>query len=479
MPLARLNNLLCYFAAFLIFFLPAIDTDLGWHLRYGDYFLQTGHFLKDNTLTYFLADYSWAHSYGLYQVLTAIIYKFSGLLGLAFASAALGTVSFWFFSRLYKTTTVSPLITYSLVTLFGWNVLYLGWRAQVFTFLFLLLELWLLKKSEAEQKWLYILPPLFTLWANIHGGFILGLLILSFKLVDVAQGVLSKPPLRWYRFATFGGVLLLSVGATLVNPYGTGIWQEALKHSQYPLNTLIAEWVRPTLAVSTGGAVITGVLLWQLWSRKNSQRVFYSLALLLSLVLLIQARRNTLIWGLFAALSALEIWENKISDLIKTRIPENLTFLSLTSAVIALFIWIVPNTIELSTSPDAYCQEGLTPYPCKSVDFIRVNYSAVKNIFTAYEWGGFLEWQLPQYKYFVDGRMPAWPALNGESPYATYLKIVQTQTGWDKQLKSYNTDLLLIGNGTFLDLELQKNNSKTWKEVYRDTASVVYTKLIH
>ena len=40
-----------------IFFIAPIDSDLGWHLRYGDYFLKNGKFLKENILTYFLSGY--------------------------------------------------------------------------------------------------------------------------------------------------------------------------------------------------------------------------------------------------------------------------------------------------------------------------------------------------------------------------------------------------------------------------------------
>ena len=70
-----------------LFFLPPRDTDLGWHLRYGQYFFQTGQILKQNLLTFYLPDYIWPNSYGFYQILITFIFNHLGLSGLAVLSS--------------------------------------------------------------------------------------------------------------------------------------------------------------------------------------------------------------------------------------------------------------------------------------------------------------------------------------------------------------------------------------------------------
>ena len=71
--------------------------------------------------------------------------------------------------------------------------------------------------------------------------------------------------------------------------------------------------------------------------------------------------------------------------------------------------------------------------------------------------------------------MPAWKDENGNSPYQVFLEIIQTQPGWNKKLIKWKTDYLLINNGTFLDLLLQKESVKyNWQEVYRDDTAVIY-----
>lgn len=101
------------------------------------------------------------------------------------------------------------------------------------------------------------------------------------------------------------------------------------------------------------------------------------------------------------------------------------------------------------------------------------------NIFNTYEWGGYLIWKLPKMKVFVDGRMPAWKDDFGRYPYAVFLAILQTQPGWNEELRRNKTDYILISPGTFLDLLLQKE-SKTygWQEIYRDKIAVLYQNVL-
>lgn len=469
MPIGRVNNLLCYLVVFLVFFLPAIDTDLGWHLIYGQYILEHGKILKDNTLTYFLPNYHWAYSTGLFDLLTAVLYK-GGLLALALAYSVLMTFCFWLFNRINKLSPAFALCTFLLCTSFGWNVFYLGWRAQVFTFFFLVFELWVLDKSEKNQKMLSSLPMIFAIWANIHGGFVLGLLLLCLKTLE---NLYLK---KWKHALIMSVALVGSALSVLINPYGYRVYQESLLHAQYPLQELIAEWVPPSGFVKGIGAATVGVLMWFLWKTKNPKRIFYSLLLLLGFILSFQARRNTAIFGLFAGGVALNAFRNGLTHIEKHPKFKQISFLALLGLVTILLIFQVPQTVKLSADWKMYCSQGLRTYPCRAIEYVRTNPVPDTNVYTAYEWGGFLEWQLPQYKYFVDGRMPAWPTPSGKSPYTEYLEIIQAKPGYQEKLDKYGTDWLLIGAGTFLDLELGNNKTTLWQNVYRDDITVIYIK---
>ncbi len=139
----------------------------------------------------------------------------------------------------------------------------------------------------------------------------------------------------------------------------------------------------------------------------------------------------------------------------------------------------LPQTLKTNSSWQSYCQASTLNYPCEAVSFLQ-NQSVKGHLFNRYEWGGFLIWQLPEDKIFVDGRMPAWPTSSGKSPYTIYLETLQTQPGWQETLEKYNIGWILISPKTFMDLKLQPAPEDFgWQEVYRDPVSVVYKKYNH
>jgi hypothetical protein len=137
-----------------------------------------------------------------------------------------------------------------------------------------------------------------------------------------------------------------------------------------------------------------------------------------------------------------------------------------------------PKTFMLNNNPDKFCHaRTMFPNPCGAMKFIK-DHNLKGNFFNTFEWGGFLEWESPDSMYFADGRTPAWLTPSQESPYKIYLKILQAQPVWEKQLEAYNINYILISPGTFLDLELKNNQLKySWQAIYQDNRAVLYKKV--
>lgn len=456
------------FVAFL-FFLPPIDTDLGWHLRYGNYFLETGKVLRENTLSYFLSDYNWSHSYTFYQILTALIYKWGNLLGLSFAYSALGLVLFKSFVKVNPQLPRVGFLFFLGACFLGWSTLHLGWRAQIFTILGVVLTIyiWKISKEKEDPRLLFLLPAIFVLWANLHGGFILGLAILSFA--SVSEAICGN----WREFFLILFCTIFSTIAVLLNPFGVGVYQEAIHHIFYPLKYLIAEWV-PLPPLFQGVIGVMGLLiLFLIFLSQNRRHFFWVFCVGLFAYLAFTARRNLPLFGIVSFLGLIDILKDRLYEIENHPgfVPVLLGGLILGFIYLLFPLW---QTIVVDTDFAKYCSEGLVRYPCQEIEYIKMHPLDGQNVYSAFEWGGFLEWQLPQYKYFVDGRMPAWLTHSGESPYTTYLKILQARPGYQEWLDTYGTDWLLIGKGTFLDLELQKGENKIWQEAYRGDGAVIY-----
>jgi len=450
---------LFFISVFLFFFLPALDTDLGWHLNYGQYFFNHGRFLTTNQSSLIMPGYWWPNSYSLYQLLVFGLYKNLGLIGLNLANGFVFLAIGWLIFKISRSlaATVLALI---LITLPGWGILDLGFRAQIFSLLGLTLVYWLLKNWPRHWWWL---PLIFWLWANLHGAFILGLGILAlFSLFNF------KSLKTWL-------ALISSVLTTLINPYGWGIYQEAWRHfNQVRLDQLIAEWVPPSppyLILASAGFLVSLSLVLKL--KKTPYRLSLIIGQLGLLVLTFQARRNLPLYFLSLGLV---IAETKF--LKKYQRDNNLQ--AITQAVISLLLVLalvrLPVNLKTSLSQKAFCENHFVAYPCSAVNWFKNNRPA-GNIFNMYRWGGFLSWQLPQAKILVDGRMPAWPEPSAKSPYTIFLEILQARPGWSRTLRDkYQIDYLFIPPGTFLDLAIQASSPSDWQEIYRDQRAVIYEK---
>ncbi len=476
--------IVCLIIFFLYFFSP-FDTDLGWHLRYGDYFLKTGKLLRENDLTYFLNDYHWAHSYTLYQITVAVIYRISGLFGISLFGSLLAAFGFYLFYLLTDRKLVTAALLFFFVTVFGWTVFDLGFRAQSITFFGLLLTInYLERLMSGRFRLVWFSVPLFLLWANFHGGFILGLAVIAARIASLLIEIIATrlKQKRWEigdlkRLILLVQVLCFGFFASLVNPFGFGVYLTIFRHGQVRMDQLIAEWVPPLPLFSL---LILILCLYYILSviflkKSRSGWLFWLFTLLIFSNQALSARRNLPLFFLMAALA----FYYQLKPYLENR--ERLTFLQkrLTkiSALAVLFLTFclrfwpsLPTIFHF----DLYSDRGYIKYPWAAVEYLKDHPLAGGNVFNAYEWGGFLEWQLPDYKYFVDGRMPAWETPFGESPYSTFIWILHAPPGWEEILNAYKTEAVFIGTGTLLNQALGINDN--WRRIYGDKIAVIYEK---
>jgi len=464
---------LFFISVFFFFFLPPLDTDLGWLLRYGEHFWKTGEILKTNTFTVLNPNYHWPNSYFWYEALIYPIYHTLGFWGLSLLSSIVYISIFYLLYLLTKRNLAVVFLSFPIVVYISWVVFFFGLRAQVFSLLYFLILLLLLTfnnvgKASTPTGLLsvarndYLIPLLFILWTNTHGAFVYGLAVVGI------WGILNQKIVK----LRVGLLLLLSFFATLVSPYGLSIYSEEIRHMVVPLKTLIAEWTTPSLFIAGVVIIITifsifKILLIYKERKLTREHLFYFILLLLFALLSLSAERNL---PYFAFISVIYLGHVFSGD---NRFFSSLNKIFFPFLILLLFVSVnygLLNTVRINSSWNNYCN-AYYPYPYRAVKFLQKEKKG--NVFNAYEWGGFLEWQLPNFIYFVDGRMPAWPTPEGKSPYTIYLEVMQTKTGWNETLSRYKIDYVFIRPGTFLDLELSKGNSK-WKEIYRDQISVIY-----
>lgn len=500
MKLDRLP-LVCVFLSLFAFFIfrstITLDPDFGWHLQFGKLLLRTATVPVNDPYSYTMPSYHFVnHEWGT-DVIIAVIYDNFGMLPLQVGFSLLVLGALYFLAR----STRMRWVTMPLFLVGGTLFEFMGVRPQIITWFFLALIMSLWWQEKVWFRLRFIIPLLFLIWANMHGGFAIGIVVLSIFIIGTM--------LETRHFDKKNAlVLFISFFATLCNPYGYHLWTEVTKSATDPaLRWVIQEWYPAFL--------FTNLAFW-----------VYTL---LSVFLLIRYHRKftitSIIVYVFLLISGLASMRNIPIFVIVSFYPtvqaivylyEEATVLPLgrkrfdTAAIgfsmMSLFLFIPQ--VGAYVYGTAILHEAQGGYPTAAVAYLR-KHLPKGQVFASYDWGGYLIWQLPEKKVFIDGRMPSWrnaSAPKNESTYALgdYLSIIRKDVPFAKESKKYGIDTVLvsttelkqepmkifginmdnipflkkfINNTTFsLAAVVSEIKQMGWKEVYNDKTAVVFEK---
>src|SRR5260370_10748896 len=251
--LQTLHSTQTAFAAILLFALLAMttrnatDPDLWWHLRTGQWIVETGHVPHADPFSFTRAGDPWVSHEWLSEVLFYDLWKHVGAAGLIEFSAIVTTAGFML---LYL---VCPVKKHWAVAATALGALAAapsgGVRPQMFTFTLASLLLWLIASAEERPRLLLWIPPLFLLWLNLHAGFALGpALLLAYGiglLLETAVGNTSWQPARPILLRVL--LLLLACFALVpLNPNGAQLFRYPFDTLRSPgMRSFIGEWLSP------------------------------------------------------------------------------------------------------------------------------------------------------------------------------------------------------------------------------------------
>ena len=397
------------FTLFLFLFAirPISDPDFWWHLKSGETMLHSGGLLQFDPFTFsgdgvvsareaiILKGY-WLWqltAYGLFSIL-----GFNGIFLLNFLTiVAMAGVVTWQLRR----QQVGLALTALLLTagFFLVSAIYTLERPQVVSFLFAAILLALLSRVRDGGELGWTLPLLMLVWANLHGGFVVGdLILLCFAGGAVLEYRHDLPRLRR---------LLLWVGAGLVasllNPNGALAFGEVFNFHQSALMTGIGEYQSTWMKFNGGARMIA--ILWLLialygvgiWSARRLHWPELIVALFLAWFS-VTYMRNV---GFFAVAMLPAIGFSLQQGVSRRQWPlASFVSLLVLSLCTAALLWLSYNLWQ--------GRQGVGPvktiYPEKAISFLHDS-GLQGRMFNSYEYGGYLIWRLaPQIKVFIDGR---------------------------------------------------------------------------
>lgn len=489
MPWKNLSKYIFIFICFLLMFLvmlkPPHDPDMGWHLQNGKYLLE--HNLKIPTTdiySYTMADFPLIMHEWVTDIFMYLIYRFLGLIGLVIFFTLLTVFAFILVAKIVN----APIEYQMIAALLGLiaSLPILGTRAQMVTLFAIALVLFIIYRyrENPKGKIIYFLPLVFLAWVNLHGGFVAGFFILGifsflefikiiFKSIyyKIKQKYLSYKAFSWWEWGKFLIISALAFMATLINPYTYRVYQEIYR----------------TLTDSYAKQVIYE---WMPLSIHNpmSYRFFLYLALLVILAIIAYKKLDFTYLGIslvflyfpFASwrhlplfmIISIPFWVY----ITKYLVGEKLQKIVRSSIFLVIFLLATAIIGYQKISPLVKIDNSViklaqaTSFPYQAIQYLK-NHPVDGNMFNEYNWGGFLIWQYPEKKVFIDGRMTHWEK-NGtrilkESQDA--IKLNNTQAIFDK----YQIKYCFIFQDSALAYVLRLATQQ-WTEVYHDNLTSIF-----
>lgn len=456
---------------FLFFLNPPSDFDFGWHLQYGKYFWEHGSYLWANTFSSTFVNFSWVNHSWLYDILLYPVFAFAGFLGVAILGPVLIFLALKIIFRVVKATPVEQLFGAAGLAFFGIYSLGMGVRSRYPSFIFLAIIYWIIDRARKKFYWFYFLPPLFILWANLHGTYTEGLLFLGLTWLVEIYNVFKDPRKYLYFWLAFGAVIAVTVMATLLNPFGIKIFGEALALVGNPYRRLVLEYA-PLLSLNNpiGLMMILYSLMIPvglLWNRKK-ELIMEAVVLVPFLYLSFDAIRNMSVFMILSIPLIIKIYRP-----LEIKLPPSIWKLITMAVLISLVFRLWPLNLQNYSWKD-YCRFS-THCSVKAVQYLKANPPKGQG-FNFYDWGGFMIWQIPEVKPFIDGRMHLWH--EGDNYIMnTYMQTLQGQGDVEKVFKDFNFTWAIVppGWGIVDKLDSLVKDGK-WRLVYQDQMAIIYVK---
>lgn len=446
-------------AAALIARMRAID--LAYHVRVGELTIRTGDVVRTDPFTFTRAGLPWLNQQWGAQVIFAFAHRLLGWAGVAITHATAMGVGFLFVYRSCVRAGARAR-TSAVLTVLGFLVGAgsLAARPQSLA-IPLFTATWLLLMRRG--RWIWLVPVLAVVWANVHGSFVLAPLLTAFALGDdlVARRPAGQTLL----------VLLATTAATLVNPFGPGVWSYAVEIAgNETIRNSVAEW-RPPLPLSVRGAPfwLSGVAVAAVGvSKRRMVRPVDAARLLVFFALGVPALRATLWWAL-AIPPIVASWYRKADRPVAEETGRSAS----TRAATAILLVLLPISLLLRAGIDPVTGASVRlarDAPEVLVDATTRNLPTGSRLFVFQPFASWFEYSLPANPVLVDSKVEFFPP----AIWRAYTQVIDARDGWERVLDRYRIQGVILPPGSVLARELSLTDG--WRRVARGPAGSVFVR---
>ncbi|TSC87947.1 MAG: hypothetical protein G01um101416_262 [Microgenomates group bacterium Gr01-1014_16] len=483
-----------------------LDPDFGQHLRTGEVIVKSGLPVTD-PFSYTMPDWKYIDHAWLSDVLVWVGYQAGGTEFLAAVYATMAIGALWLVTDKGRWGVVTAIL--GAAVLIGRA----GVRQQVEDWLLIAVILRLLEDA-VWQKWKWVVPVIFGWWVNLHSGVAMGLAILGAGVtgkiltntlpptspsgpspsISQARGFAAGEGSQAVKALFVGGLV---VAAVLINPYGIRLWKEIGEVAgDRSLKTTIAEWLPWYGGVDLAFWMLAAMV--GMWGWKYRRVMGWPERLIVggTFVAGLSSLRHMPVFALTAGWGLGKVWKAFEEDVgVNDEARRRLGGFYKLMVGVAVMVFVVQGGLELWFSRSL---SEASFYPQKAVAWLK-GQPDMGRLFSTYDWGGYLIWKLPEYKTFVDGRMPSWKCsmfnvqclMPGYSAFEEFLDITREGADFEPIFDKHGVEAVLwpkrdlVKTKVWINIELGKPGKKPkplpvrleavgWKMVYEDGAALIF-----
>jgi hypothetical protein len=442
------------------------SIDLVYHLRAGEAILSTHGAPSVDAFTFSMAGRPWLDQQWGAQILLALVYRAGGWVGMALFHAALVGATFWFLWLACRARGASARLSAAL-TMSGFVVCFYnaGMRPQTMAYPLFTGALWILADRRAHPRRLWVLPAVMVVWANVHGSFPLGLVLIALSWAEDRRDHAATKN-------TTLAVGVIGLFATLVGPYGLGVWRYAIGISTNErILGHVEEWAATTIRSADGALFFLSALaVVVLLARRGVKTDALTLVWLGSFFLLgLSAARGEVWWGFVfpVTMAGLIVEEPRSPEDERGSLMMNLLVVTTLIAFVAVLSPWVRDRIDPSSGETAL----LSYAPQRMVDAVQRVAPADARLFVTLPYASWFEYASPTNPMFVDPRIELFP----DDVWDDYFAVAEGHEGWQGIVDRWGVDVIVMAPGDATIVALLQNDPG-WRLAYRDTSGSVFVR---
>lgn len=478
------------------------DSDTGWHIRTGDWVLLHRGIPRTDPFSFTRLGQTWIAWEWLWDVAMAVAHRLGGLGAVVLVCMLLLGVSS---VTVYRNTLLASGHRFIAIVL-TWIAMAASsvhWLARPHLVTPLMSSIFLGVLSDAERsgnaRKLWTLPALTILWANLHAGFVVGLVLIAAYALTRAADPLFNRQLRVARIVPreYAVLILMCILAGLLNPYGLDLyvhithylgrsfyWGRISEFRSVDFHSPTAAYFESLLILAVASAA----------HHLKRRRTTHTLLLLSWSHLALFSVRNI---PIFAAISAPSVglamkewidgaqtyWKDSWACGLRDAIVSFEADLRAMSANRkGVHMHAIPSIAVLAFAGILYHpgrSKTFVPefdgsrFPMDAATFLssRPQFSRMR-LYSDWQWGGYLIYRLwPGLKVFNDGRTDFYgPEFVEEGS-----RVWEARPNWAETLTQYSVDAALVPTQSALATVLRERVD--WELIYEDRVSVLFRKV--